>query len=241
MTLLYVGDIHSRVKDLGGIVNSAETRGIKTIIQVGDFGVLWPNNSTSEMDNFLKKRARQGKWTTEILTVFGNHDNWDEFYRLHEEQGRPDKVELYPGSGVFCVSRGSMLDINGISHLFMGGAESTDQHHRTPGLSWWDREEPSKEEFDIFFDNLENKKPDTVISHDAPLRVQLYRMRRNASTTPNMLENALRLSSHKPKNWLFGHHHMLKKWKVDGVKFRCCGLHGQYWQREDISGWTKKE
>jgi len=258
MSIIYCGDIHGRSKDLYCIVQAAENKGCKHIIQVGDFGLFWPTTNavkrfnrngrlltwrTSEIDQWITKRAKRGKWTAEILTCGGNHDNWNAYYELWEEQGRPDKIEVCEGSGVYWVARGAQFDIQGISHLFLGGAESTDQHHRTPDLSWWDREEPNKEEFGRFFDNLEDNRPDTVVTHDVPLRIEFDRMRRNSSVTPNMLENTLKHSKHRPRAWYYGHHHDLRKDKVKGTKFFGCGLHGQYWEREldDLGGAIHKE
>lgn len=228
--VLYVGDLHSRVNDLSNVLNSAEARGIEHIVQVGDFGILWPNNSTQTMDDFFRKRAKQGKWKTKIYTCLGNHDAWPRFYELEKEQGYPNAVEVIPDSGLYFIPRGRTIDILGVKHLFMGGAESTDQERRKEGRDWWANEEGSDEEFERFYQALENEKPEVVVSHDAPLRVPLFRVRRKSSRTPNLLEKYLNKSSHYPKTWVYGHHHMLDKQKITGIKFMCCGLHGEYWE-----------
>lgn len=231
MSIIYAGDVHGRVKDLGNIIQSAESKGVSAIIQVGDFCFGFPED---EWPKFFEKRARQKKWTVPIYTCLGNHDNWDLFYQLLEEKGFPDKVEPYPGSGFYIVPRGTILEIDGISHLFLGGAESTDRHRRTVGETWWEREEPNWKDFENFHKALEEKKPDTVVAHEAPLRVELYRVRRNQSYTPKMMESVLRMSEHQPKRWYFGHFHLLEQWKIEKTRFLCCGLHGQYWMREKI-------
>ncbi len=230
MATLYVGDLHGRVNDLSNLLQHAEAKGAAAIVQVGDFGLGFPDRC---WDEFFQKRARQGKWTVPVYTCAGNHDNWDWLDQLTAEQGNPNQVEIYPGGGLYFIPRGNMVEIDGISHLFLGGAESTDRHHRVEGVSWWAREEPNHQEFEKFFDALENQKPDTIVAHEAPLRVKLDRARRNQSYTPRMLENALKLSNHQPKRWYFGHHHLLEKWKVEKTKFYCSGLHGQYWSREE--------
>jgi hypothetical protein len=245
MAIWYAGDIHGTT-NIANITIAAENRGVDYIVQVGDFGLFWPSKNASKkffrdqgkylrwdsswLDQWIQKRAKKG-WKTEILTCGGNHDNWNALYELWEEQGKPNKVELYPDSGVYWIPRGAALDLNGISHLFIGGAESSDKEHRTPNLTWWDKEEPSLREFNLFTRTMEDIKPDTIVSHDAPLRVQLYRVRRKSGLTPNMLERAIKNSGHEPKRWYFGHHHKLQKWKILGTKFYCCGLHGQYWER----------
>lgn len=237
MSTLYSGDLHGRIDDLGSILQFAEAHKISAVIQVGDFGLGFPDKCWNP---FFEKRARQQKWTVPIYTCAGNHDNHDWLDQLVVEQGYPDKVEIYPGGGLYFVPRGQVLEIDGVSHLFLGGAESTDRHVRVEGVSWWAREEPNAQEFDKFFEALENQKPNTVITHEAPLRIKIDRVRRNQSYTPNMLEKALKLSEHQPSNWLFGHHHILDRWKIEKTKFFGCGLHGQFWLREDENGgWSK--
>lgn len=222
--------MHGRT-NLFDVVQSAETKGVRHIVQVGDLSCFWPGPKDA-LDRWIIKRAEQKKWTAEILTCGGNHENWDLFDKLAAEQDQ-DKVELYPGSGVFYVRRGAALELDGISHLFLGGAESTDKHKRVEGLNLWEqREEPNKEEFALFKERFNSLKPDTVVTHDAPLRVNFKRLRRNSSKVPNFLEDVLKKSKHRPRRWYFGHHHVFDKWKIDSVKYYCCGLHGQYWSRE---------
>jgi Icc-related predicted phosphoesterase len=197
------------------------------IIQVGDLGFGFPDRGITK---WLEKRANK-KYKTPIYTCMGNHDNWDLLSEMSNDQGDPDIIELVPGSNCFFVQRGVMMDIFGISHLFMGGAESTDKFHRTEGLTWWATEQPHRLEMDRFFEEFDKNKPNTVITHDAPLRIQLQRMRRNQSITAGGLESVYNLSDHKPRRHYFGHHHKLKQWKEQGTKFYCCGLHGQYFER----------
>lgn len=238
MSILYVGDLHGKVNKLGDIVQSAETKNISAVVQVGDFGFGFRDKA---WQSFLEKRARQKKWTVPIYTCFGNHDNWNLIYEMREEQGT-NKVELVPGSGVYFISRASILEIDNISHIFMGGAESTDKGQRKENIDWWDLEQPTEQEFRLFFKNLEEHKPDTVVAHELPLRIEINRKRRNQSYTPQMLENALTNSIHQPRHWMAGHHHILEKWKIKKTKFFCCGLHGDFWLRNDFhGGWTKSE
>ena len=229
MILRYAGDTHGRIDELKSMVSSAADAGITTMIQVGDFGVFTPDDCP--LYKWIKERA-ESAWTVKIITSFGNHDNWNLYYELCARYPDEDLLEIYPGSGVYVVRRGSVIEIEGVKHLFLGGALSNDRQNRVEEVSWWDREEPSEEEFQRFFDSWEAHKPDTIVTHDAPLRVPFNRAGRNSNTTVRMLDHALKLSDHKPKKWYFGHHHKLKKWKIGGIRFHCCGLHGQYWDRE---------
>lgn len=230
--LLYLGDIHGRTNDLGRITMSCDMRLEKhgeqsAIIQVGDFGFGFSDRA---MTKWLEKRARR-TYKTPIYTCMGNHDNWDLLYEMWKEQGQPDLVELVPDSNCFYVHRGSLVEIQGISHLFLGGAESIDKFSRIEGRDWWATEQPDKSEFDRFFDLFDNEKPNTVVTHEAPLRVELYRMRRNQSITAGGLEAVYKMSKHRPRRHYFGHHHKFQQWEIEGTKFYCCGLHGQFFER----------
>jgi predicted phosphodiesterase len=247
MTILYLGDCHGIANSISHLDQKANARGINYIIQVGDFGTFFPSRNQRKkfahdgvirqwrsdgLDFWIEKRAKRGKWHTKILTCGGNHDNWTVFDRLEEEQGYPDMVELYPGSGVYYIPRNTIINLDGITHLFLGGALSIDKYRRTEGLDLWEyREEPNREEFELFFRRLESYKPDTIVTHEAPLRVPVEKRYRKASTSPRMFEHAIKMSKYKPKRWYFGHHHVLDKWKIKGTKFYCCGLHGQCWER----------
>lgn len=232
MSILYVGDLHGRVEDIDSVIHFAESNRITALVQVGDFGIGFPSD---ELRAFFQDRAEQD-WQVPIYTCGGNHDNWDWLYSLMDSEQPLNPVELYAEhSGLYFLPRGSLLEIDGLQHLFLGGAESTDRHRRTEGETWWAREEATDAEFGLFLNQLNEFRPDTVISHDAPLRVKLFRIRRNQSRTPNWFEKCLNQAQHYPKRWYFGHHHLLEQWKVSGIKFYCCGLGGQYWLYERYS------
>lgn len=230
--IYYAGDIHGRPNDLGRISMSAKAKKITAIVQVGDFGCLWPNNISLKFDEHLRKRA--GKNEVPIYTCGGNHENWDTFLRMQVDQGDPDLVELFPGSKVYYVRRGSVITIDGIKHAFYGGAESTDVVWRTEGVSWWRDETPTKEDTERFYDNLNKHKPEVVVTHDCPTRLPLKRytagrvVDRNFLKTSADLENIMKYSPHLPKRWYFGHYHTLNSWNSKGVDFYCCGRHGDY-------------
>lgn len=235
MTTLYVGDLHGYIDPLSAIDIWAAKNGVDTVIQVGDFGAFWPGRPC-DINKYFIKRARKKRLGPRWIVSPGNHDNWDRFDLSIVEETEPGDdppslVEMAPD--LFYARRGTTAVIDGHKHLFFGGATSTDQHHRTAGLSWWAREQPSTSEFETFFTALETEKPDIVITHECPSRVQLYRVARDRDPVACGLESALAISEHKPRLWFFGHHHVLQKWDIEGTSFMCCGLHGDYWKLKD--------
>ncbi len=225
MTIYYVGDIHGRVNHVAAIDEIAAKNDIKTIVQVGDFGVRWPGRQCP-IFGYFEKRARKNRPGPKWITCGGNHDNWDKWNKLSADQGHPDLVEVAPGC--FFAQRGSVHVLNGVSHLFCGGAESTDRHTRTAGINWWAAETPTYSDFTLMMERMESEKPSVVVTHDAPSCVPIKRTQRDRAPTPRNLNNVLLHSGHSPDVWYFGHHHTMDEWDIDGVLFKCCGLHGQY-------------
>jgi len=222
----YVGDLHGEAEDLERVHKNATEQGIEYIVQVGDFGCRWPGRPCP-MFEFFQRIEQSGTTDGPIwITCGGNHDNWTKWFHLSRKQEYPDLVEIAPGC--FFAQRGAVIEIEGKTHLFLGGAESTDRHHRKEGQSWWATETPTYAEFGLFSDRLNTEKPDIVITHDAPLRVPYDRRGRESNPTPRNLENIIKLSDHKPKYWYYGHHHTLQRDEIDGTIYQCCGLRGQY-------------
>jgi len=227
--IFYVGDIHGRVDDVMVIDRAAVEAGVEIVVQVGDFGIRWKGLEGCPITKYFTDREGGPVW----YTCGGNHDNWDEWGSLQAKQAGPGcaidaskTVELAPGC--FYVTRGTVLDLDGKSHIFFGGAESTDKLHRVEGISWWAAETPNREEFETFFESMETERPEVVITHDAPLCVEIDRINRDTNPTPRNLQNVLDYCDHTPVAWYFGHHHILQTWEVNGIKFQCCGFHGEY-------------
>ena len=227
MTIFYAGDIHGKVDHVANIDRAAVEAGATHVIQVGDFGARW-GGIPCPIFRYFDKRARKGREGAIWITCGGNHENWDKWNALAANQGHPDLVELAPGC--FFAQRGSVHEVAGVKHIFLGGAESTDKHVRISGEDWWAGETPTYAEFSLFAARLEDERPEVVVTHDAPLRVQIIRSQRKRAATPNNLENIIRLSDYSPARWYFGHHHSMDEYEVEGVRYICCGLHGQYKQ-----------
>ena len=223
--IFYVGDLHGVLKDFKSIDRAAQRAGAKYIVQVGDLGLGF-NGDNCDIVKYFQKRARQGKMTIPWITCGGNHDNYNLWYEKSIQQGNPDLIELAPG--IHWAARGSLIDLDGISHLFCGGAESTDKYRRTEGVNWWKEETPNWTEFSLFATIMAERKPQVIVTHEAPLRVNLWRSGREDQPTPRNLESALKLSGHTPAKWFYGHHHIGDTHEIEGTTFKCCGLGGQY-------------
>jgi hypothetical protein len=189
--MVFLGDVHGKWRELESIL--VEYRGDQ-VVQVGDFGLGFP------------ERPREGKDPENLGPHFkfirGNHDN-PEVCRLHPN---------YLGD----------FGITDYGLAYLSGAWSIDFARRTPGIDWWDEEELKSSKLQLFIDMFKREKPEFMVSHDAPyfLYDRLVRSSfKNKSRTTMALQEAF--ESHKPKFWVFGHHHLSMRERIKGTEFVC--------------------
>jgi len=131
------------------------------------------------------------------LFVDGNHENFDRLDALPVREWHGGKVhEVHPH--ILHLMRGQVFEIEGYTFFTMGGAASHDirdgildpvsptfeedywlkrrsrQMFRVKGVSWWEQEMPSKDEYAEAIRNLERieYKVDYIITHCAPTSIQ---------------------------------------------------------------------
>lgn len=150
MNYLFLGDTHGDLYFAAQAAEMARDYNAE-IIQVGDWGFLWPGGSSLDA---LSKILVDHNVTMRFID--GNHD-W------HPELKRrtPGRSETEIAPKVIYQPRGSTD--NGF--LFLGGAPSIDRHMRTPGKSWWPEETITPEDMDAA---LSHENIDVIVTHDAP-------------------------------------------------------------------------
>jgi predicted phosphodiesterase len=114
--------------------------------------------------------------------------------------------------------------LNWVPFFFIRGAFSVDYMYRTPKVSWWEQEQMDWETGKRCIANFERVRPNLVLSHDCPMQCLLAGVltndkKANPSTTTEILTNCF--MAHKPKLWIFGHHHQDWTEEIDGTRFIC--------------------
>lgn len=103
----------------------------------------------------------------------------------------------------------------------LGGAESTDKAFRILDFDYWQEELPSREEYEIAFNTLEENDYtfDYILSHCTAYSIQLALDKYATGKSPlnNFFEIALPKLNYK--HWYFGHYHLDKT--VDEYKASC--------------------
>ncbi len=165
-------------------------------IQIGDVGFGFNRDLDKALDDAFERRP-------ELRFIRGNHD-------------KPSKCKSHPRH----IASG--MDPSGI--FFVGGGYSIDKDARVPGVSWWEDEQHSYEEFEKLIDEYRLAKPHMVISHEGP-KVATHKMFEPQWEITSRTAQALGImwKIHQPKLWVFGHWHKNKEVVVGATRFICAG------------------
>ena len=164
----------------------------KYSVQVGDFGFSY--DALEDLDSNNHK------------IIGGNHDNYDIIKNC------PNYLGDY-----------GTANIGGVGFFFVRGEKSIDAHLRIEGTTWWRNEELSMEEGYAAVEAYTQAKPDIVISHGCPAELLPHFITNELKTTPSRTSQILdsMWNVHRPKMWIFGHHHNSKRIVVENCEFRC--------------------
>jgi hypothetical protein len=155
---LFLGDTHNDLDFAESAGKHAHAQAAE-IIQLGDWGFIWPNNSQlTELSDMLV-----GLGVT-MRFIDGNHDVHP---TLKKMCGRVRKNAVVIAANVIYQPRGSVHeDEDRTRFLFCGGAPSIDRAGRVEGESWWPEETITDVEFERA---LSAEAPiHVLVTHDAP-------------------------------------------------------------------------
>lgn len=192
----FIGDVHARFGEYLYLTDDVEES-----IQVGDFGVGFVPYDFFEHVVFKNV-------STKHKFIRGNHD--DPTYL--------GDIQQYHILNSHFIEDGTYED----DMFFCGGAHSIDKHLRTEWINWWRREELAWDEADRAIEKYENNKPSIMITHDCPFDIMLE-LFNYSRTFPNSTQTMLQemWNIHKPKLWVFGHHHASRDVVIDGCRCVC--------------------
>jgi len=167
-------------------------QGTDCSVQVGDFGFDYLCLSGVDPDNHK--------------IVGGNHDNYDII----------EDCPNYLGDYGICK-------IGSIEFFFVRGERSVDANLRIEGRTWWRNEELDMGAAYKAIEAYEAAKPEIVITHGCPAEVLPFFVSNPAKFSPSRTSQFLdsMFQIHRPKLWVFGHHHRSETLKVGDCTFRC--------------------
>jgi len=219
MKFLILGDTHCEWEPTNVTVAQALSfhPDITHIIQVGDFGYGWPQVKPLKFSKaFFDNEDYKLLDNIEKLWIDGNHENFD---KLDQDNGAWQPGWKY-------VSRGSVLSVNEVNIMFMGGASSIDKMYRVPHQSWWPQETIKYSDINkaLQYDG----KIHAIISHEHPSSFPYSDERYGDSQfhegkSDQGLLNVL-LEKYKPDYWFFGHHHAFQEGLFDNTHWLCAPI-----------------
>ncbi|MGO4455316.1 metallophosphoesterase family protein [Arthrobacter sp. RAF14] len=158
------GDWHGNLGWARQVVRSAAEQGVQTILQVGDFGALWPGRGKGRFEARLNYYLQQAG--LRLIFIGGNHDNWAELGKL--PVGDDGLAPLL--SNIKYLPRPGRTIVHGLVVGGLGGAFSIDHQYRTEGKDWWTNEEPTRNELE---DLVKGGPLDLLLTHDVPAGINL--------------------------------------------------------------------
>lgn len=192
--MILCGDCHGHLEKYLRILTEADEREVPTML-LGELGFKKEHNW------FISH-----KFNLRHKIIFGNHDYFPYLNKPYS-MGR-FKAWTEPKGSFFSIA----------------GAFSIDKKYRTEGVTWFAEEEMSVGEQSECLALYEKFKPSYVLTHDGPESViddffnYTYKFP-NGNYTNKFYDTLLHY--HKPKAWVFAHHHCSMDKVIDGTRFIC--------------------
>ena len=214
--MIYItGDLHGEWDQRKEFIKSLTKEDI--LIVLGDLGWSW---NKWHIDRF--------QINCEVLSVFGNHENYTLIEQMPIVERHSGKVRQMKDN-VFYLMNGEMYEIEGKKFFVFGGALSIDKHWRTPYKSWWPQEQPTQEELKHALEVLGKNdwRFDYLLTHTAETElVQRVLGRKDTvvDSTENMIQEIkYQIKEHDGdfKHHFFGHLHEFWKSASENYEWYC--------------------
>lgn len=140
------------------VVKSAAREGVRTIIQVGDFGLDWPGAMRGRLEDRLNRLLIDHDM--KLICSPGNHDNLTRISQLDVQ----DDGLIHWRFNITVLPKGGRTVIEGLRIGGLGGAMSVDKAHRREGRDWWPDEAPTREQAEHL---VAGGPIDVLVTHDA--------------------------------------------------------------------------
>ena len=225
MAIFVRGDVHGNFNEITDFIDRFKLNENDTIIVLGDFSLYWQKNG-KDAKSFID--YYEANYTTYILWIDGNHENFDLIDQLPNKTDAPFKqcsehIHYIPRGTVFYLHTPDGIK----SCLACGGADSVDKFRRIKHLTWWEQETITKENINECIDRTRGQHIDYVFTHCCPLSifkkyapwlinisgVDQSKVNHDSEERLDELMNAIDFDK-----WYFGHYHINKQ--LDD-KFTC--------------------
>lgn len=200
MKFLFVGDLHGDLECAEQMIDLAKKEQCDEIIQVGDWGFLWPGevNNVKTLSDMLARSRMMMRFCD------GNHD-WHPELRKFARNTEHNVADY-----LTYQHRGTMKEYpSGPRFVFLGGAPSIDREGRRPGFSWWPEEYITEEDVEAALEYA--LKVDVLVTHDTGTPIPGFKEAQSMSFNYRAREShsSLRrvLKGLRPALNIHGHYH----------------------------------
>ena len=205
MQYMIIADLHGNTEWAKRMVDEAVSRGIDTIVQLGDFGI-WPG---PKGDKYLRKLSEYlGLHGIKLLFVDGNHEDFPKLYRWPIDPAtglRPIDLDgTKQGVNIWHIPRGHVWEAEGLRFMGVGGAVSIDREYRIPGKSWWPEEQLTGEDL---VKVREQGRVDVLFTHDCPTSVPYTGLKADPESHIHRQKMNEVADITQPALWFHGHMH----------------------------------
>ena len=152
----------------------------------------------------------------------------------HLDKLNPENHKFFPGNHEHFeklkynppkhyLGRFGSYELGGIKFFWIGGGYSVDKKYRVEGRDWFPEEELSFAEQKACHEMYMDIKPNFVLSHDCPESVKHFFLTNDWKLEPSNTNLMLQVffHAHKPKFWVFGHHHVSYRVDYENTQFIC--------------------
>lgn len=211
------------------IRNVAKNKTIKTLYQLGDFG-LFPDKEGIDYVDEVSRELKKHGMTLVILP--GNHDDYDQLNSMGTDKNGLIRFDESKYWNIRFLPRGHVWEHDGDKFAAIGGAGSIDKLLRVEGETWWAGEEITLADTKKLIDNVKSlgwDKVDFLLTHDAPagprLESQINGFNRPSWFTVEVEHYCWKqrillrdvVDEIKPTINLHGHWHSRSQHLIDGV------------------------
>lgn len=216
----YTGDIHGDPVRLESFCQRWNLSGNDILVLLGDVGA---NYYMGKRDDETKRRLND--LGPIIFCVHGNHEIRPHHISTYKSKQWSGGAVLYEEKfpNLLFAQDGEIFNMDGLTHLVMGGAYSVDKHYRIArGYGWWEDEQPSEEIKAYVEEQIQKNHVDVILSHTCPYKytpTEAFLPMVNQDDVDNSTEQWLDKIEEtvQYRAWLCGHWHINKR--VDFVWF----------------------
>ena len=219
--MIYItGDTHGDFSRIANFCARMNTKPDDIMIILGDAGINFYGGWRD-----LHKKEFISKLPITLFCIHGNHEirpaNIPTYKMKEWNGGMVWYEEQYPN--ILFAKDGEIFEMDGLSHMVIGGAYSVDKYYRIARhYGWWPDEQPSEEIKTYVEQQFQGKHIDVILSHTCPFKyepVEAFLPMIDQSTvdasTEMWLDKIEAMADYDA--WLCGHWHISKR--IDKLQF----------------------